>query len=163
MAAIHRAGVKVLVLPFAALADIPCNTRRIGEFLGAPVEAEALARAFDEALSALPALPARRAAYILWWSPPVTAGPSSFIGEGLRRLGLEPGPSARTAFPTVSFEELLAWAPSLILYPADAGPPPAWLAARAGVRFIEVPADRWNRPALNFPAALADLARALGD
>jgi ABC-type Fe3+-hydroxamate transport system substrate-binding protein len=163
MAAIRRAGVKALVLPFEALADIPRNTRSIGEFLGAPDEAEALARAFDEALAALPILPARRTAYVLWWSPPVTAGPSSFIGEGLRRLGLEPGPSARTGFPTVPVEELLAWAPSLVLYPADAGPPPEWLAARSGVRCIEVPADRWNRPALDFPAALADLAHALGD
>ena len=156
-----RLGVKVLVLDFSRLDSIAPNARLIGAFLGGQGEALPSARAFEADLRALPRIPEARTAYVLWWSPLVTAGPSSFIGEGLARLGLETGPPSEAEFPTVPAEALLAWSPALVLYPSDAGPPPAWLQSGHGIRFKEVPADRWNRPSLDFPAALKDLGDAL--
>jgi len=159
LAAAESMGVRVLVLAFSRLDAIPANTRRIGAFVGRLPEAEALARSFEAALESLPRVRAARTAYVLWWTPPVAAGPSSFIGEGLTRLGLEIGPPSPKEFPAHSAEALLAWKPEMVLYPSDAGPPPFWIRSDPGIRFIEVPADRWNRPALDFPAAL----KALGD
>jgi len=159
--AAHGLGVKTLILEFSGLKSIPAGTRRLGAFLDRAEKAEVLARTFEEALTTLPRVSAERTAYVLWWSPPVTAGPSSFIGEGLAGLGLDAGPPSEAEFPALSAEALLAWNPTLILYPSDAGPPPAWMKAGTGVRFLEVPADRWNRPALDFPAALRDLGYAL--
>ena len=161
LASARRLGVKALVLDFSRLANIPSNARRIGAFLEYPAEAERPARAFEEALGSLPRVAPVRTAYVLWWSPPVTAGPSSFIGEGLARLGLEVGPPSAMEFPTLAAEALLDWKPALVLYPSDAGPPPAWMRAGPGIRFMEVPADRWNRPSLDFPDALRHLGDAL--
>ena len=161
LASARRLGVQVAILDFYRLGDIPGNTRKIGAFLGGADEAEGRACAFETALDALPRVAPLKVSYVLWWSPPVTAGSSSFIGEGLARLGLEPGPPSDAQFPVHAAETILAWKPALILYPSDAGPPPDWMKAGPGIRFMEVPADRWNRPSLDFPAALADLGHAL--
>lgn len=161
LASAARLGVKVATFEFTRLEDIPRNTRRIGELLDGAAGADVRARAFESALEALPRAPRARVTYVLWWSPPVVAGPASFIGDGLSLLGLEPGPPSTAPFPNTDAESILAWRPALVLYPSDAGPPPPWMKAGAGIRFMEVPADRWNRPSLAFPAALADLGHAL--
>ncbi len=81
---------------------------------------------------------------VIWPDPPVVAGPSSFLGDLLRRAGLRnAAPAAAAEWPRVSFESLAAWNPGLLVYPETAENREAFRRAfREGSMWNLVPAAR---------------------
>lgn len=159
--ALYRSlSIPVLILSFRALDDIPANIRQVGAFLHRPVQGEAVARGFEERLSALARPSSLSTLYILWWTPMRAAGRGSFIGQGLARVGLNTSVKG-DGFPEISLEAVLTMAPDLILYPEDAGPPPLGWLARGPWILKRVKGDLWNRPSVRFPQALEELSRDL--
>lgn len=127
-------GVRVLALDARTHADLKQSLLRLGDALERPAQAQALVRRIEEGLAAaaarLPAAWRGRRVY-LEVAPGVAAGPTSFIGETLARLGLvniaegEPG-----LFPRLNPELVLRQQPDLLIGPraalADAAARPGW-------------------------------------
>jgi iron complex transport system substrate-binding protein len=133
-------GLKVLVLESRDHADVKRSLGLLAQLLGTPAEADrvwaGIEREMHAAAARVPAAMRGQRVYFEVDSTPYAAGPSSFIGETLARLGLANAlPAELGPFPKLNPEHLLRLQPDVIMAvaPALAEMPkrPGWSALRA--------------------------------
>ncbi len=140
-----RLGTRLLPLTFESPEDILAGIRAIGGAVDRREEAESLAARIEADLAALRGRAARepriRVLFVAGRAPLVVAGPRSFLGDLLQRMGVENVvPDSQVAFPTWSLEQVLRADPDVVIASAvEAGDLGADLAS-AGLR-----AARLNR------------------
>jgi len=127
--ALEAAGVPVLLVPGASLADVIAGIRLVGSRLGASERAERLARELEARRRAVVAasVPAggaqsRPAAVLLVWpDPPQAAGGGTFLDDVLTTAGAKNLLGARNGWPVIS-QEWLATAPiDVVVLPDSEG------------------------------------------
>ena len=133
-------GIRVAAFEARSLSDVPRVLRAGGALVGAGSAAEqawqAAEAAIEAAAHALPPAVRGRSVYFEVDSTPYAAGPSSFIGELLARLGARNVvPAALGPFPRLNPEFVVRADPDLIVVPrrqADAlAQRPGWSGMRA--------------------------------
>lgn len=172
---ISTGGCAFYAVPTRDTTDFYASAQAIGALIGRDSAATALIARVRGELTAIHASVAGRSTptvlYVIWGSPPMTAGPRTFIGQ---LIGVAGGRDAfddgSTDWPTVSMEQIIKRAPDVIVLPvgenAQQGAErlrnmPGWRslpAVRAG-RVVEVSADLMNRPG----PLLGTVARVLRD
>jgi iron complex transport system substrate-binding protein len=133
-------GLRVLVLHTRNHRDVQHNLQLLGELLGAEVQAQAAWTRIETQLAQAaarvsPALRGR-SVYFEIESSPYAAGPDSFIGETLARLGLHNiVPATLGPFPKLSPEFVVRAQPHIVMAEArnvaQMAQRPGWLALRA--------------------------------
>ena len=133
-------GVKVLVLESNDHADVKRSLTTLAQLLGRPAEAERVwARIERETRAAVDHVPASMRGQRVYFevdSTPYAAGPASFIGETLARLGLANAvPAELGPFPQLNPEYVVRLQPDIVMAakPALVEMPkrPGWSALRA--------------------------------
>ena len=114
------AGVRLVPVWFEKMGDVGPSILAIGEAIGRREEAMALIRAMEQDLANLAGRAARtpptRVLFVVGKNPLVVAGPGSFIGELLGRMGVaNVVPDGLTAYPTWSFEQVLRSDPDVVV------------------------------------------------
>jgi iron complex transport system substrate-binding protein len=158
--ALETRGIKTYFPQTESVEEIETMIRGLGERTQRVTEANALvARMANERkalFDAVAAVPRRRVLLLFGLSPIVGAGPLGFPHEMLTLSGcdnvLAHGEGRKTAYPTLSFEQVLAADPDLIVLTSamgtDTSLPTPWQACRA-VRTGQVvflPGDEILRP-----------------
>jgi ABC-type Fe3+-hydroxamate transport system substrate-binding protein len=164
------AHVPVYVTDIASLDEALAAIVALGEVLGRPALAGALAEEIAEAFAGLPPWdgPAR-VAYLIWRDPWMVAGGGTFIDDLLGRAGLRNVFGDRPRYPAVSLEALREAAPDALLLSSEPFPfKPVHAAelgaALPGVRVVHVDGEAfsWYGSRLRHtPAAIAGLRAAL--
>jgi iron complex transport system substrate-binding protein len=159
------------------LADVRCTILRLGRALRLEASADSLTRAIDGELDdvrrAVQGRPRPSVFYVVWFDPPMTAGPGTFIDELIDIAGgRNVFADASGLWPTVTLEGIVRRQPAVVIVPrgergaersARLRTTPGWRdlrAVRAG-RVIEVDADLFNRPGPRVGKAARTLARLL--
>ena len=133
-------GLKVLVLESRNHADVKRTLALLAQMLGMPAEAERVAAAIERDLRAaaarVPAVLRGQRVYFEVDATPYAAGPASFIGETLARLGaVNAVPAALGPFPKLNPEYVLRLQPDIVMAAernlADMPKRPGWAALRA--------------------------------
>ena len=133
-------GLKVLVLESRNHADVKRTLGLLAQMLGVPAEAERVAAAIERDLRAaaarVPAALRGRRVYFEVDATPYAAGPASFIGETLARLGMANAvPAELGPFPKLNPEYLLRLQPDIVMAAernlADMPKRPGWAALHA--------------------------------
>ncbi|MES2101876.1 MAG: helical backbone metal receptor [Pseudomonadota bacterium] len=133
-------GVKVLVLESRDHADVKRSLTTLAQLLGAPAEAErvwaGIERETRAAVDRVPAALRGQRVYFEVDPTPYAAGPASFIGETLARLGLANAvPAELGPFPKLNPEYVVRLQPDIVMAvkPTLAEMPkrPGWSALRA--------------------------------
>ncbi len=170
-------GVAVYTPEIQTLADMRRVTRELGELLDLREDADSLIAAIDSALEATRrAVVARRQLsvfYVVWYDPPTTAGPGTYIHE---LIGIAGGRNifadAPGRWPQVSMEEVVRRQPEFILLSQTEERPidVARLSSAVGWRELEavregrvvrIDANLYNRPGPRVTEAATRLARLL--
>ena len=171
-------GVRTEPVATSSLGDFRRSLARLGELLEVPERAARLVRAIHDSLDAVEAWVAQRPPvrvfYMVWPNPLVTTGAGTYVDSLITLAGgVNIFADAPTAWPTVTFEELLRRDPDVIVWPRrlDAGDTaaqalrsrPGWRRLRAirGGRLVSVDVDLFNRPGPRVALAARTLARAL--
>ena len=133
-------GVKVLVLESRNHADVKRSLATLAQLLGTPAEAERVWSAIERDMRAAafrvpPALRGQRV-YFEVDATPYAAGPASFIGETLARLGLANAvPAELGPFPKLNPEYVVRRQPDIVMAAqqnvAEMPERPGWSALRA--------------------------------
>jgi len=133
-------GVKVLVLESRNHADVKRSLATLAQLLGTPAEAERVWSAIERDVRAAasrvpPALRGQRV-YFEVDATPYAAGPASFIGETLARLGLANAvPAELGPFPKLNPEYVVRLQPDIVMAAqqnvAEMPERPGWSALRA--------------------------------
>jgi iron complex transport system substrate-binding protein len=172
-----RHGVLVYRPQSQTLADVRCTMLRLGRALGLETAADSLTGAIDGELAgvrrAVQGRPRPSVFYVVWFDPPMTAGPGTFLDELIDIAGGQNVfADAPSPWPTVSLEGIVRRQPAVVIVPrgergaersAGLRTTPGWRdlrAVRAG-RVIEVDADVFNRPGPRVGKAARTLARLL--
>lgn len=172
-----RPGILVYRPQSQTLADVRCTILHLGRALGLEAGADSLTRAIDGELEdvrrAVQGRPRPSVFYVVWFDPPMTAGPGTFIDELIHIAGgRNVFADAPSPWPTVSLEEVVRRQPAIVLVPrGERGAErsdrlrraPGWRdlrAVRAG-RVIDVDADLFNRPGPRVGKAARTLAHLL--
>jgi iron complex transport system substrate-binding protein len=170
-------GIRAVSFSTETIADIHESSRVLGELLELRAEADSVSRAIDAGLAEV-----RRSVdgfervsvmYVVWWDPPMTAGPATFIDE---LIGIAGGRNVfgdvELPWPTVGFESIVARAPEVVLWPQgeitvdnvdQLQGTPGWRdvgAVQAG-RVELVDGNLFNRPGPGVVEAARVLARVL--
>jgi len=133
-------GLRVVVLHTRSHQDVRHNLLLLGAELGDPAQAQDLWRRIEqqmaEAAARVPAALRGRSVYFEVESSPYAAGPESFIGETLARLGLHNiVPAVLGPFPKLSPEFVVRAQPEVVIAEArnlrDMAQRPGWAALRA--------------------------------
>jgi iron complex transport system substrate-binding protein len=133
-------GLKVIALESRNHADVQRTLKLLAEMLGVPAEAEKVWSAIErETLAAAARVPAGlrgRRVYFEVDATPYGAGPGSFIGETLIRLGLGNAlPAELGPFPKLNPEYVVKLQPDIIMATqaglAEMPKRPGWKALRA--------------------------------
>ena len=133
-------GLRVVVLHTRSHQDVRRNLLLLGAELGDPAQAQDLWRRIEqqmaEAAARVPAALRGRSVYFEVESSPYAAGPASFIGETLARLGLHNiVPAVLGPFPKLSPEFVVRAQPEVVIAEArnlrDMAQRPGWAALRA--------------------------------
>jgi len=133
-------GLRVVVLHTRSHQDVRHNLLLLGAELGDPAQAQDLWRRIEqqmaEAAARVPAALRGRSVYFEVESSPYAAGPASFIGETLARLGLHNiVPAVLGPFPKLSPEFVVRAQPEVVIAEArnlrDMAQRPGWAALRA--------------------------------
>ena len=133
-------GLKVLVLESRDHADVKRSLGTIAQLLGAPAEAErvwaGIERETRAAVDRVPATLRGQRVYFEVDTTPYAAGPASFIGETLARLGLANAvPAELGPFPKLNPEYVVRLQPDIVMAVkanlADMPKRPGWSALRA--------------------------------
>jgi len=133
-------GLRVVVLESRSHADVQRSLRALGQLLGAAAEADkvwaGIERELDEAAARVPMALRGQRVYFEIGATPYAAGPTSFIGQTLGRLGLanaiapELGP-----FPKLNPELVVRAQPDIVMAAqanlAEMPRRPGWVALRA--------------------------------
>lgn len=183
--ALEARGIKTYFPRTETVAEIEEMVVGVGERVGRAAEASALVtsmRADRAALSAaVQSAPRRRVLLLFGLSPIVGAGPLGFPHEILTMSGCENvlarGDGPKTAYPTLSFEQVLAADPDVIVLTsamaggADAGGaggegpglPSSWQACRAvrAGQVVSVPGDELLRPGPRIASGQRRLMKAI--
>ena len=121
-------------------ADVKRTLALLAQMLGMPAEAERVAAAIERDLRAaaarVPAVLRGQRVYFEVDATPYAAGPASFIGETLARLGaVNAVPAALGPFPKLNPEYVLRLQPDIVMAAernlADMPKRPGWAALRA--------------------------------
>ncbi len=167
-----RLGTRLLPLTFESPGQVLEGIRAIGAATGRAAAAESLAARVEADLAALQGRARRdprvRVLFVAGRSPLVVAGPGSFVGDLLDRMGVENVvPASAVAFPTWSLEQVLRADPDVVVHGAvEAGDLAADLAsaglpaARLG-RVIRIPDEGVIRPGPAVARAAIELADAV--
>jgi iron complex transport system substrate-binding protein len=158
-------GIPVFSLRTQDTSDVFHGIANLGRLLGRDGAATALAasiqRQLDSVRREVAGRPTRSVMFVVYPSPPMTAGPNTFIDQ---LIGLAGGRSifgdATQVWPTVSMEEIVRRQPDLLIIPQGAldddsltrfRSRPGWrdLAAIRAGRVATVPADLVQRPGAN--------------
>ena len=163
-AQLDAAGIAAFGMRTTDTTDVYAALERLGALLGRPAAADSVAAAARAELEAVrrsvAGVEPRRVLYVVGISPPMTAGPHTFVGQLLTLAG------GRTVFddvaqpwPTVAIEEVVRRAPDVVVLPVgeESADPAATLRATAGWRelaavregggrLVTVPAELMNRP-----------------
>ena len=133
-------GLKVLVLESRNHADVKRTLALLAQMLGMPAEAERVAAAIERdtraAAARVPAALRGQRVYFEVDATPYAAGPASFIGETLARLGMANAvPAALGPFPKLNPEYVLRLQPDIVMAAernlAEMPKRPGWAALRA--------------------------------
>jgi iron complex transport system substrate-binding protein len=154
--------------------DIPASILRVGELVSREQEAQRIAGALRDRLSAVEQRLAGqrlvRALYLLWYHPLMTVWRGSFLHEIITLAGGDKlAKDARFSYPTYSLEQVIAAAPEAIVLNSDAAPfmqliaeqPQPWsdLPAVRDRRIRVVETGLMNRPSPRSVDAVELLAR----
>ncbi|HEU4631065.1 MAG TPA: helical backbone metal receptor [Gemmatimonadaceae bacterium] len=161
-AALDAAGLRTFSVRLEDTTDVFAAIDEIGRLLGRDAEARALADSVRAQLEAVRrsvrGLPPTTALYVAGISPPMTAGPGTFVGQLLRLAG------GRSVFddvdqlwPTVAIEEIVRRQPDVVILPVTPTPEvtpatlrelPGWRELRAvrEGRVVTVPVALLGRP-----------------
>lgn len=168
-------GVKVVVLESRNHADVRRTLTLLAQLLGTPARAAEVwadvERATATAAARVPAALRGDRVYFEVDPTPYGAGPGSFIGETLTRLGLANAlPAALGPFPKLNPEYVVRLQPDIIMAVAsdlaDMPKRPGWgsLRALAGHKTCGLPSERYEliiRPGPRMGEAAAGLADCL--
>jgi cobalamin transport system substrate-binding protein len=133
-------GVKVIVVDSNSISDVKRTVYMLGQMLGVPSAAERLWADVDGQMRAaadrVPAGLRGKRVYFEVGSAPYAAGPSSFIGETLARLGLANAiPADLGPFPKLNPEYVVRLQPDIIIASsqslAEMPKRPGWSSLRA--------------------------------
>jgi len=133
-------GLRVVVLHTRSHQDVRRNLLLLGAELGDPAQAQDLWRRIEqqmaEAAARVPAALHGRSVYFEVEPSPYAAGPTSFIGQTLARLGLQNiVPAVLGPFPKLSPEFVVRAQPEVVIAEArnlrDMAQRPGWAALRA--------------------------------
>ncbi len=133
-------GLKVLVLESRNHADVKRTLGLLAQMLGVPAEAERVAAAIERdtraAAARVPAVLRGQRVYFEVDATPYAAGPASFIGETLARLGMANAvPAGLGPFPKLNPEYVLRLQPDIVMAAernlAEMPKRPGWSALRA--------------------------------
>lgn len=167
-------GIPVYASRVESIAEIRSMIERLGVLLGHSVRADSLIGAIDAQLDSVRRMiadrPPRTVLYLLNASPPMAAGPGSYVDE---LIGVAGGTNVfsdlRHPWPQVSLEEIVRRQPDVIIRPSDSSldDPLAGIAGRPGWRELEavrhgrvhaVSPYFYNRPGAGVGAAARGLA-----
>lgn len=133
-------GLRVLVLESRNHVDVQRSLATLGQLLGVPAEAErvwaGIERETRAAAARVPATLRGQRVYFEVDATPYAAGPASFIGETLARLGLANAvPAELGPFPKLNPEYVVRLQPDIVMAVqqnlADMPKRPGWNALRA--------------------------------
>ena len=133
-------GLKVLVLESRSHADVARTLSLLAQMLGVPAEAERVAAGIERDMRAaaarVPAVLRGQRVYFEVDATPYAAGPASFIGETLARLGMANAvPAELGPFPKLNPEYVLRLQPDIVMAAernlAEMPKRPGWAALRA--------------------------------
>ena len=133
-------GLKVLVLESRDHADVKRTLALLAQMLGTPAQAERVAAAIERdtlaAVARVPAVLHGKRVYFEVDDTPFAAGPGSFIGETLARLGVANAvPAELGPFPKLNPEFVVRLQPDIMMANdrnlADMAKRPGWTALRA--------------------------------
>jgi iron complex transport system substrate-binding protein len=133
-------GLKVLVLESRDHADVKRTLALLAQMLGTPAQAERVAAAIERetraAVERVPAVMHGKRVYFEVDATPFAAGPGSFIGETLARLGVVNAvPAELGPFPKLNPEYVVRLQPDLVMANdrnlVDMARRPGWAALRA--------------------------------
>ena len=122
------------------LVDLWANLEHLGHVLHREAEAEALVGRLRRELTLIEEATVTRRApgvlYVVWDDPPIAAGPGSFLHE---LIGIAGGRNVfadlKLAWPTVSFEGIVARDPAIVIRPVN-DPESSPLAERNGWKLV---------------------------
>lgn len=169
IAALERAGVRVVSLRVDRIADYLAALDTLGGLLAQPARADSLRAALEATLDSVRRLPAparRPRVFVpVWMQPPMTVGSGSFISELLALAGADNAYADRTepSF-TVSFEDVLRRDPDLVLASPSGRlrlmevPPWGSLRAVQSGRWLTLDTLRMSQPSVRMGEAAAALA-----
>jgi iron complex transport system substrate-binding protein len=175
--ALARLGLAVYVTDPHSIEELLGSIESLAALVGAPAAGTKLAAELRARLERLrdhlAGRPAKRALFVVWEDPLITAGQSSFIADALAWAGGESVVRSREPWPHISFEEVVALDPGALVFAsahsgkekkiaAELARRPGWRDLRA-VRegHIIVVSDAINRPGPCLVGAIEELARAL--
>ena len=133
-------GLNVVSLHTRSHEDVQHNLRRLGELLQEPARAHDAWAAIEQQMAAaaarVPPALRGRSVYFEVDATPFAAGPTSFIGQTLQRLGLQNiVPAALGPFPKLSPEFVVRAQPQIVMAEdrnlRDMGGRPGWTALAA--------------------------------
>lgn len=177
VAELTRLGIPVFAVKPDGYAGVLASISTLGRVLRAEAEAAALSQEMERRTAsirrAVGGRPRPRVLYLVWADPLIAAGPSTFIHDLIGMAGGENVVRERAVpYPRLSWEEVLASAPEVILVathaeggdrPLNGGSWNAWQsipAVRSG-RIISLPGDTIHRPGPRVVEGLERLARAI--
>jgi iron complex transport system substrate-binding protein len=149
----------VVLLPGDTLDSIASEAEQLSSVLGP--SGRVFASRFRRELAAI--APGRRhpsVFYLVWDQPLMTAGPTTYLDDLIRRAGGRNVVSA-SGYISYSEERLIAAHPDVVLYPDNLEPGAKRLRARLPhARFIGLNADRVSRPGPRILDVIRQVARA---
>ncbi|MBI4735792.1 MAG: cobalamin-binding protein [candidate division NC10 bacterium] len=177
VAHLERLGIPVFAVKPDGYAGVLASIRTLGRVLRAEAEAAALSQEMERRTAtirrAVGGRPRPRVLYLVWADPLIAAGPTTFIHDLIEMAGGDNVVRERAVpYPRLSWEEVLASAPEVILVathaeggdrPLNGGSWSAWQsipAVRTG-RIIALPGDTIHRPGPRVVEGLERLARAI--
>ena len=169
---LDQMGVRVVTLTFETFEDLLSGVTAIGAAIQRPEAARALRESMERDLDRLEDLlrrdPALRVLWVVGRSPLVVAGPTSFLGTLMDRMGVvNVVPAGPVAYPTWSLEQVLRADPDLIVDGANESSDLAAVLASARVRaaregrVVRIPDEAVIRPGPATARAAIALAGAI--
>lgn len=167
-------GIPLFTIQTTDTTDLFRTVGNLGRLTGHTRAADSLSASLRGELNAVRAsvagLPRPSVFYIVWYDPPMTAGPRTFVSQIVEVAGGRTVfPDVQGDWPTISVEELVRRQPDVVVLPVgemkgrleELRGMPGWSELRAlrEGRVAQLPADLLNRPGPH----LGEAARALRD
>lgn len=116
LSAVKRLNVPLITFETPHLPAIADNMLKLGQIAGKGKEAKAWHKTWIQRLKQLERRPSqRRAFFVLWPQPLVSASRTSFIGDLLFRAGLHNPVTTPEPFPQIGWEQLLGYRPDVVV------------------------------------------------